>query len=97
MIKVKYTKSSIRVCGHALYAKKGKDIVCAGVSAIVFGAIKWFNPKDIKIKQDKKNNSFELILKKCSKQNMLLLDLIVTQLKPIEKHYSRYIKISKGR
>lgn len=97
MIKVSYTKSSIKVSGHALYAQKGKDIVCAGVSAIIFGAVKWFDPKDIKLEQDKKNNSFKLTLKKCSKQNIALLDLIVKQLKPIEKHYSRYITINKGR
>ena len=25
--------------GHAFFAKRGKDIVCAGVSAVSFGAI----------------------------------------------------------
>ena len=96
MICIKYTNRSIKVTGHACYAKKGNDIVCAGVSAIIFGAIKWFKPQDIKLEQNKKDNSIKLTLKKCSKENMMLLDLIVKQLKPITTKYNKYIKISKG-
>lgn len=96
MIDIKYARSSIKITGHAMFAKKGNDIVCAGVSAIVFGAIKWFDPQDIRLEQNKKDNSICLTLKNCSKENMKLLDLIVKQLKPITKHYSQYVKIRKG-
>ncbi|KAK9680593.1 Cysteine protease Prp [Popillia japonica] len=34
MISVKPKKNSLTVSGHAGYAEKGKDIVCAGVSTL---------------------------------------------------------------
>ncbi|MCQ2748385.1 MAG: ribosomal-processing cysteine protease Prp [Mycoplasmoidaceae bacterium] len=40
MIKIIYTDSSISVTGHANFVISGKDIVCAGVSAIILGALK---------------------------------------------------------
>ena len=45
MIQAKYTKEdnthNLTVYGHAGYAEKGTDIVCAGVSAIVQALIGW--------------------------------------------------------
>lgn len=45
MIKARYTKEdkthTLSVVGHANYADKGRDIVCAGVSAIVQALIGW--------------------------------------------------------
>ena len=35
MIVVDVRKDEIEVCGHANYAEAGKDIVCAGVTALV--------------------------------------------------------------
>lgn len=34
MIKITRTRQSITIQGHANYAEQGKDIVCAGVSAL---------------------------------------------------------------
>lgn len=39
MIAVSVRKDGITVSGHANYAEAGKDIVCAGVSALVQGLI----------------------------------------------------------
>ncbi len=39
MIAVSVRKDGITVSGHAGYAEVGKDIVCAGVSALVQGLI----------------------------------------------------------
>lgn len=36
MIKIKISHSSIEMMGHANWDIKGKDIVCAGISALVF-------------------------------------------------------------
>lgn len=45
MIIAKYTKDgemhTLSVNGHAGYADKGQDIVCAGVSAIIYALIGW--------------------------------------------------------
>lgn len=40
MIAVNVRQDGITVAGHAGYAEAGKDIVCAGVSALVQGLIK---------------------------------------------------------
>lgn len=40
MIAVSVRKHGITVSGHANYAEAGKDIVCAGVSALVQGLIR---------------------------------------------------------
>ena len=39
MIAVSVRKDGITVSGHARYAEAGKDIVCAGVTALVQGLI----------------------------------------------------------
>lgn len=48
MILVKFEKFddkfvSLNVSGHANFANKGEDLVCAGVSSIVFGALNAFD------------------------------------------------------
>ncbi len=40
MIAVSVRKDGITVSGHANYAEAGKDIVCAGVTALVQGLIR---------------------------------------------------------
>ena len=40
MIAVSVRKDGITVSGHAIYAEAGKDIVCAGVTALVQGLIR---------------------------------------------------------
>ena len=39
MIKVKISKKSIEISGHAKYAAHGKDIVCAAVSSITITTV----------------------------------------------------------
>lgn len=45
MIRARYERDgeahTLSVNGHARYAKKGEDIVCAGVSAIIYALIGW--------------------------------------------------------
>lgn len=47
MIKATYTadgnKHTLQICGHANYAEHGKDIVCAGVSAIIQALMGWID------------------------------------------------------
>lgn len=40
MIEVNVRKDGIKITGHAGYAKKGQDIVCAGVTALTQSLIK---------------------------------------------------------
>ena len=50
MISAKYTierkKHTLVVSGHSRYAEYGKDIVCAGVSALVQALIGWVDDSD---------------------------------------------------
>ena len=39
MIRVRFEKNRLTVCGHAGYAARGEDIVCAAASALVFALI----------------------------------------------------------
>lgn len=95
MIIIKYTKTSISLSGHSKFATKGNDIVCAGVSAIFFGALlSWFNKKDIKIHQLKTNNKVDLVLINQDKSNLVKVALMVKQLKQLAKNYKKFIKIS---
>lgn len=98
MIKVVYTDTSLEVSGHANFAKKGKDIVCAAVSAVVQTASSWFKKGDLSIKMDKKNKvAVKYTLKKKTKENKEKLSLIVLQLKVLSRNYKDYIQIRKGR
>ena len=39
MIRVRFEENRLAVCGHAGYAGRGEDIVCAAVSALVYALI----------------------------------------------------------
>lgn len=65
MITAKYNidgdKHTLVVLGHANYAEYGKDIVCAGVSALVQALIGWIDNSDCKVEcisRDNANNEF---------------------------------------
>ena len=92
MIKITYSESSIKASGHANFDLKGKDIVCAGVSAIIMGAINWFKEEDIVLSIDG-DNKIELKLINKSKKNKQLIELVLIQLKSIELKYSKNIKL----
>ncbi len=93
MIKVEIKENSIAISGHANYAQKGNDIVCAAISAIIQSSTTWFAKKDIKIKQNKKTPLFELTLINDKKENKDKINLIIKQLQFVQKHYKKYIKI----
>ena len=46
MTTITITKTSITVEGHAEYAEKGQDIVCAAVSAITCALMEWVRVND---------------------------------------------------
>lgn len=53
MVKAKYTVEgdihTLTVMGHANYAEYGKDIVCAGVSALVQALVSWIEENSWKV------------------------------------------------
>src|SRR5436190_11338446 len=83
--------------GHANYAEKGQDIVCAAISAITNGTINFLNfhykndcqiscqPAEIKIYPRTDDNS----------EYQLCLRLMFYQLENIANSYPNYLKIIK--
>ena len=98
MINVKYTDTSLKVSGHAQFAPKGSDLVCAAVSAIVETSSSWFKKDELDIKLDKRNDvSIQYNLIKKTAENKNKMTLIVKQLQVLEKKFKKYIKITKGK
>lgn len=91
MITINYFKDKLIVEGHANYDVENKDIICAGVSAIVMGAINWFESSDIKYKINDGYMHFEIINK--TECNLKKLNLITIQLLSLkQKKYDKYLK-----
>lgn len=93
---------SFTITGHANFAKKGSDIVCAGVSAVSFGAVNSIisllsvTPQieqgadgflRCTVPQDLEGSTKEKV--------QLLLESMVVSLETIERDYGNYITISK--
>ena len=100
MIEVNYLEnnsviSKLEISGHANFDKKGKDIVCSAVSAIGVGGLNALTNID----------KIEVVIKEGyilvngsglnNEYNQIVLKTMLTQLKTIEKSYSKYIKVSK--
>ena len=103
MIKIKINKDDnyinyIKVTGHANYDDYGKDIVCAGVSAITVGGLnaiaKAYNNDLSKFKVEMSEGYTSLNVLDTEKQDVqTILETLEIQFKTIEETYSKFIKI----
>lgn len=90
MIKVKFYKNGLVVSGHADYAEHGKDIVCAGVSSIVQGALNWF--VDSKAVIVVESGYVKLVIDSNNQKQIEYLDLLKIQLSALNHDaYNEYI------
>ncbi len=87
----------LKVKGHAEYDEYGKDLVCAGVSSIMFGLMNAIDmtKEDAVIKDD--GNQIEIINNADDLKIDAYLELAVIQLKTIEESYSQYLMIDERR
>lgn len=88
----------IEVKGHADYDRYGKDIVCAGTSAVMFGglnAIAHFFADDLSRFQVRMNDgvTWLRINDLEEKRVQTVLETLVIQFKTIEETYSKYIHV----
>ena len=88
----------VTVDGHAGFSDAGSDIVCAGVSAVVFGSINAIDALDEKVVFDvsaTESATGHLTYRSLqpTKKEQLLLEAMVVSLKTIEENYSDYINI----
>ena len=85
---------SITIQGHANQNRHGKDIVCAGVSAVVYGSINAIDDyqKD-QIEFELKDGFTFIKVIHTSKELQLMLQMMLIQLKTLEESYQEYIQI----
>lgn len=86
---------SLIVSGHANYDKYGKDIVCAGVSAVVTGGINALESQVSNIEIISKENELGVKVINSNEYIQIVLKTILIQLETIESSYKKYIKITK--
>lgn len=99
MVKVEIIRNqnliqNIKVWDHAASGEYGFDLVCAGVSAIMIGALNAFDSLELPVELSMDPSPMIQIkwLKPHDKQQMM--DIIFIQLKTIEEQYSEFIKIT---
>ncbi|MFC3883080.1 ribosomal-processing cysteine protease Prp [Bacillus songklensis] len=107
MIKVTITRNdnnkitAFEMSGHADFAKKGQDIVCAGASAVSFGtvnAIIVLCDTMPEIEQGSDGGYLRCVFptnvdSSTFEKIQLLLEGMVVSLETIERDYGKYIKI----
>lgn len=92
---------SFAISGHAFFAKRGKDIVCAGVSAVSIGAINAVHAlTGITPLIEHKEDGFlscvipDHLSDEAKEKIQLLLEGMVVSLKTIEEEYGQHIQIT---
>ncbi|WP_409301925.1 ribosomal-processing cysteine protease Prp [Peribacillus sp. SCS-155] len=96
--------SSFTLSGHADFAKKGSDIVCAGVSAVSFGAVNSIMSLagiEPKIEQGGNGGYLRCVIptdisEDTQEKVQLLLNGMLISLQTIEREYGKYIKINQN-
>jgi uncharacterized protein YsxB (DUF464 family) len=88
---------SVIIQGHAGYAEKGQDIVCAAISAITNGTINFLQkdyPSDCQIVCLPTQISIHLLTDNSDCQ--LSLKLMLSQLENVAKTFPNYLEIKKN-
>ncbi|MCL6428653.1 hypothetical protein LT335_00192 [Spiroplasma sp. JKS002669] len=85
----------VEVSGHSNFDQVGKDIICAGISAIVFGTLNALDnlvsQQEVKIVEPKTKVIIEVL--KPSDNNQMILQTMFWQLKTISNQYRKNIII----
>ncbi|MCM3692270.1 ribosomal-processing cysteine protease Prp [Neobacillus niacini] len=91
---------SFEISGHAFFADRGKDIVCAGASAVSVGAINAVHALTGVTPEIEQGDGFlrciipENIQNDIFEKVQLLLEGMVISLQTIEEEYGKHIKIT---
>lgn len=94
MIAVDVRLDGITVEGHAGYAEIGKDIVCAGVTALIQSLIDSINSlTEDKIQYEISPGWVDIHYKNLSEASKLLVDSFFLGVSAIQQQFPDYIKI----
>ncbi|MDN7226949.1 ribosomal-processing cysteine protease Prp [Planococcus sp. N064] len=106
MIRVNVKETSDRILsfemlGHADFAEHGQDLVCAGASAVSFGAVNAIlELTKIEPQIQQESSGYLKVVfpdrldEKTEEQVQLLVRAMIVSLKTIEQDYGQYIKIT---
>ena len=94
MIAVSVQKDRITVSGHAGYAAAGKDIVCAGVTALTMSLVKSINDlTEDKIEYEISPGRVDIHCGNLSEAGMLLVDSFFIGICLIADDFPEYVRI----
>ena len=95
MIKILYSKKigHLLVSGHSEYASKGNDIVCAGISAILYAGINTLSKDSFQITIDDGFAEVKAKDKKISEKDAIVFDVMLNGFKSIQEQHSKNITI----
>jgi uncharacterized protein YsxB (DUF464 family) len=90
--------TGIKLSGHADFSKRGSDVVCAAVSALVINtlnSIEHFTSDQFTFDQNEKKGFIEFhVISPLSSNTSLLLNSLVLGLDEVAKEYSeKYIRL----
>lgn len=94
MIEVDHKPDGITIEGHAYYAPRGQDIVCAGVSALALGLIDSLEElTEDTIEYDISIGLVDIRYRDLSAKGQLLVDSFFVGIKLIADQYPDYVRI----
>ncbi len=95
MIAVSVRKDKITVSGHANYAEVGKDIVCAGVTALTMSLVKSINDlTDDKIEYEISPGRVDIHCGNLSEAGRLLVDSFFIGICLIAEEYPDNVRVA---
>lgn len=95
MIAVSVRKDKITVSGHAGYAEAGKDIVCAGVTALTMSLVKSLNDlTEDKIEYEISPGRADIYYRDLSEAGKLLVDSFFIGICLIAEEYPDNVRIA---
>lgn len=99
-IQVTYQKDefeSLIAKGHADSAPKGKDLVCAAVSAVLEGGVQALTDGDGSYRLRMREGNLELtrLIPKMSEHDEVVIETIITQLESIAQVSNDYVQLER--
>ena len=89
---------SLTVRGHAGYAEEGKDIVCAGISAVFFSVPAALREKGFKYYADAEKGFATVQAYPAAEERhscIMIFETALAGLKELAKHYPEYVTIKR--
>ncbi len=95
MIEVTVQKHEIRISGHAHYAEKGKDIVCAAVSALEYTLTKALEViAGENLRYEEKEGQVTIGFGELSEKGQAIVDTFFVGILGVIESYPQYVRLT---